>query len=130
MKQRAKYAVIILLSVALAVSLSMHYVDPRERSIRGTFISGHQTSPEAVYLVFEQGGSSGDFIMYRQFEVLEYGHFASTENNIYSLDGVDNSWEIIFVGDVVYFICQSGEVAVFTRLSLMPNFINVFRPDF
>ncbi|MCL2580297.1 MAG: hypothetical protein FWE32_09775 [Oscillospiraceae bacterium] len=132
MKEKTKVTIIIVLVVALSASFFVNYVDPRNQQIHGTYISGDQMSPDAVYLVFEQESPvyGGNFAKYRQFEMMEYGSFAPLEGNIYSLYGASSTWKVIFVDNAVYLIYQTGEVSAFARLSRMPTYINVFPPDF
>ena len=88
-------------------------------------------SPDAVYLVFEFGDAAGgEFVKYRQFEVLAYGRFAFAEYNIYALFDAIHLRYAIHLGNTIYLISSTGEVTVFTRLVREPTFINVQRPDF
>lgn len=90
-----------------------------EKRIMGTYCMGNPGIPTdtTVYLAITKDGT---YTLYRQFALLEEGKFRLDENSLYLESGAgyyDRRDTIVVFGN--------GKINVFTRISDVPEYVNV-----
>lgn len=119
MKSYWLWAVLVLSLTANLVFTVLILSHPPEKQIIGTYCMGDPSMPTdtTVYLAITIDGT---YTLYRQFVLLEEGEFHLNENSILLNSGAgyyDRRDTIVLWND--------GEINVLTRISDVPEYINV-----
>lgn len=97
---------------------------PAESPMIGTFVYPYE-SVDAIYLVIEQ---NNQFMLYRQFEILEVGIYMKLGDGIYYLQSQTSGFSAQMLyrdSDFIYLFSEEGLILDFYRISDIPSYINV-----
>lgn len=126
-----KNSIVLVLVIVLTVSLLANGIllgiifDTSEKSIVGTYCTNGGKVPDGKYIVFEP---NGDYVIYKQFELIEKGRYTAAENHIYTLKQAESGGEpcnaVFNNSDVIYF-SSDNKVETLSKISDVPTYINL-----
>lgn len=115
------FGFLLLASIILNISQMQ---DAPEASVVGTFLHPDE-GVTGLHLVMEW---DGEFMLYRQFEVLEVGTYTGLGDGIFYLQSTtsDFSAQIVYRENNYIYLFSAGQTVLsFHRISDIPTYINV-----
>lgn len=132
-----KGTIVILVLLAISFCINIFFItytcyknsSASDKPIVGTYCTSNGPSGNGIYFCFER---DGNYVIYKQFNVIENGTYKKENNNIYLLkkSGNDKSQYIIYNdNDSIHYVDSSNNVTYFSRIGDIPTYINVQKSD-